>query len=220
MVHPYLIANSSLNLVSGLVALAVSYYAFRYRRVTGSGFLRLLSVGFMLLGVGLLAQASVYIFAAYNLGRFSDREALVYGSTGLYLILQSAAYALIATGYTVRVQRGVPLDKGDTSNIPVAALAVTPVLIGSLVLDVGELVILVFVSFIVFQGVMAYSEQRNRFSLYVLSAFSFIALSHLGELLASLSGSGLLYLLGGASNLVGFVILLLFVVWSGQVGST
>ena len=218
MVHPYFIENSLLSLISGVVALAVSYYAFRYRRVTGSSFLRLLSVGFMLLGVGLLAQGSIYLLAEFNVGRFADREALVYGATGVYLVLQSAAYLLIGTGYTIRVQRGVPSD-GMGTTAAVLAVQATPLLFGTLVLDIGELVILVLVSFVVFQGAMAYSELKNRLSLYVLLGFAFIALSHLGELLGSLLASGDLYLLGGTANLAGFCLLLVFVVRSGRIGS-
>ena len=82
-----------------------------------------------------------------------------------------------------------------------------------------QLVILVLVSFVVFQGAMAYSELKNRLSLYVLLGFALIALSHLGELLVSLLASGDLYLVGGAANLVGFCLLLLFVIRSGRVGS-
>ena len=218
VIHPYFIQNSFLSLVSGSVALAVSYYAFRYRKVTGSSFLRLLSVGFMLLGVGLLAQGSIYLLAEFNVGRFANREALVYGATGVYLVLQSAAYLLIGTGYTIRVQRGQPSDGNGAAAAVVVAQA-TPLLFGTLVLDVGELVILVLVSFVVFQGIMAYSEQKNRLSLYVLLAFALIALSHLGELLASLLGSGDLYLLGGVAQLTGFCLLLFFVNRSGRVGS-
>jgi hypothetical protein len=216
VVHPYFIENSFLSIVSGAVALAVSYYAFRYRRVTGSNFLRLLSVGFMLLGVGLLAQGSIYQLAAFNVGRFANRQALVYGATGVYLVLQSAAYLLIGTGYTIRVQRGEPSNGNGSTAFAVLA---TPLLFGTLVLDAGELIILVLVSFVVFQGAMAYSEQKNRLSLYVLLAFALIALSHLGELLASLLASGDLYLLGGVAQLVGFCLLLLFVIRSGRLGS-
>lgn len=218
MVHTYFIENSFLNLISGLVALAVSYYAFRYRRVTGSSFLRLLSVGFMLLGVGLLVQGSIYLLAEFNIGRFADREALVYGATGVYLVLQAAAYLLIGTGYTIRVQRGSVSGAAGTA-AAVLVVKATPLLFGTLVLDIGELVILVLVSFVVFQGAMAYSELKNRLSLYVLLGFALIALSHLGELLASLLASGDLYLVGGAANLVGFCLLLLFVIRSGRVGS-
>ncbi|MDG6912799.1 MAG: hypothetical protein JRM79_00045 [Nitrososphaerota archaeon] len=218
MIHPYFIENSILSLFSGVVALAVSYYAFRYRRVTGSSFLRLLSVGFMLLGVGLLVQGSIYLLAEFNVGRFVDREALVYGATGVYLVLQSAAYLLIGTGYTIRVQRGASSD-GMGTGAAVLAVQAAPLLFGTLVLDIGELVILVLVSFVVFQGAMAYSELKNRLSLYVLLGFAFIALSHLGELLGSLLASGDLYLLGGTANLAGFCLLLLFVVRSGRIGS-
>ncbi len=218
MVHTYFIENSFLNLISGLVALAVSYYAFRYRRVTGSSFLRLLSVGFMLLGVGLLVQGSIYLLAEFNIGRFADREALVYGATGVYLVLQSAAYLLIGTGYTIRVQRGGPSGVAGTA-AAILVVKATPLLFGTLVLDIGELVILVLVSFVVFQGAMAYSELKNRLALFVLLGFALIALSHLGELLASLLSSGDLYLVGGAANLAGFCLLLLFVIRSGRVGS-
>jgi hypothetical protein len=220
VVEPYLVPNSLLNIVSGAVALGVSYYAFRYRRVTGSGFLRYLSVGFMLLGVGLLAQASLYLFAAFNLARVTDRIALIYSATALYLVLQSAAYLIIAAGYTVRVQKGMPMDRAEALAPVVAVGPVMPLLFRTLILDTGELVILVLVSFIAFQGAMAYSEQRNRFSLIVLLAFALIALSHLGELAGSILTSGFLYVIGGTANLAGFVLLLVFVIWSGRVGSS
>jgi hypothetical protein len=221
MVTPYLVPNSVLNLVSGLVALAVSYYAFRYQRITSSGFLRLISVGFMLLGIGLIAQASIFLSSALNVGRISDREALIWEATALYLVLQAAAYLLIAVGYTKRVQSG-PVGAEQSGAVPAGALAIgsSPLLIGTHVLELSQLTIVVLVAFIVFQGLLAHGEQRNRLSLTVLGAFTLLLLAHAGLLAATLLTSGMLYVLGGVAQLVGFLLLLLFVLWSGRIGKT
>lgn len=218
MVNPYFIPNSTLNLVAALVALAVSYYAFRYGRLASSSFLRFIALGFMMLGIGLLAQGSVFILFAYNVGRLVDRVALVYDATIIYLALQAFAYLLITLGYTRRVQGGP--TRIETGTPALVAGVATPLLFGTYVLEFGQLVILILVGLIVFQGALVYGEQRNRFSLTVLGAFAMILLAHLGELGASLLSSGLLFLLGDVAQLAGFSLLLLFVLRSGPVGST
>lgn len=218
MVNPYFVPNSLLNLVGAFVALAVSYYAFRYGRVTGSGFLKLVSIGFALLGIGLMTQASAFLLFAYNVGRISDREVLVYASTILYLALQAAAFVVIAVGYIWRT-RVSPAPKEPGAALAVGAFS-SPLLFGTHVLEVGQLVILVLLGFVVFQEALIYSEQRNRLSLAVLGGFAFILLGHVGILAASLLTSGLIYLLGDVAQLAGFGLWLLFVLWSRPVGPT
>lgn len=219
MAHPYLILNSGFNLVSGLVALAVSYYAFKYRRVTDSGFLRILSLGFMLLGIGLVTQASIFLFSAFNVAKITDRVALLYDATILYLGLQVVAFALIGAGYARRIHSEEPaLQKV----VPFALLgdASTPVLFGTYTLIFGQLLIVALAAIIVFQGILVYGEHRNKLSLTVLGSFAFILLGHLWQLGGALLGSGELYLIGGIGQLVGFGLLLLFVLWSGSLGSS
>lgn len=205
-------------MVSGLVALAVSGYAFRYRRVTSSGFLRIISLGFMLLGVGLLTQASVFVFSAFNIARITDRVPLLYDATILYLVLQAVAYLMIVVGYTRRLS--LSAEDGGAMAPAFVGGATYPLLFGTYVLFFGELAILVLLALVVFQGVLVYGERKNRLSLTVLSGFAFILAAHFGELASVLSGSGAIYLVGGVAQLAGFALLFLFVLWSGKVGAS
>lgn len=218
MVYAYLIPNSVFNLISGLVALAVSYYAFKYRKVTESGFLRIISFGFMLLGIGLVTQASIFLFSAFNIARITDRVALLYDATILYLGLQVVAFALIGVGYANRMHGAA--DKLRAA-VPFAFLgdASTPVLFGTYTLIFGQLLIVVLTAVLAFQEALVYGEQKSRLSLTVLGGFAFIFLGHLGQFGAALLGSGELYLVGGIGQLAGFGLLLLFVLWSGSLGS-
>ena len=46
-----------LNVISGAVALLISYYAYRANRLVGSILLRYISIGFLILGMSLILQA-------------------------------------------------------------------------------------------------------------------------------------------------------------------
>jgi hypothetical protein len=220
MVNAYLLPNSVLSLLGGLVALAVSYYAHRYGRIVGSSFLRILGLGFMLLGIGLLAQASAFIFFDMNAGRISDRGAFVYDGTIVYLALQSVAYLMIAISYARRVHGGAPLAAaaGVIGLLQIRSTTSPPLLFGTHVLEFGELILVVLVALIVFQGLLVYADKRSRLSLTVLSAFSAILLANVAKLSASLLASGLLYLVGDLVQLAGFGLLLLFLLRSGPDG--
>lgn len=219
MVNPYFVPNSALNLLGGLVALAVSYYAHRYGRVASSSFLRILSLGFTMLGVGLLAQASAFIFFDLNPG-ISDRSAFVYDATMVYLTLQAVAYLMIAVSYARRVQGGVgaPGEAAAIGTLQIATVPSSLLLFGTHVFEFGELILVVLVALIVFQGVLIYGENRNRLALTVLAAFSFILFAHVAKLSASLLSSGVLYLVGDLVQLAGFGLLLLFLMRSGPNG--
>ncbi|MDE1857962.1 MAG: hypothetical protein KGI26_02685 [Thaumarchaeota archaeon] len=220
MVNAYFLLNSVLNLLGGLVALAVSYYAYRYGRVTGSGFLKTLSLGFMMLGVGLLAQASAFIFFDLDAGKIADRGIFVYSATLVYLALQAVAYLMIAVSYSRRVQGGLKIAAAAAA-VGALQIASTPsslLLFGTHVLEFGELILVVLVALIVFQGLLIYGENRNRLALTVMGAFALILLAHIAKLSASLLSSGLLYLAGDLVQLTGFGLLLLFVLRSGPDG--
>ena len=216
VVHPYLAPNAVLQLLSGLVALLVSYYAFRYGRVATSSFLRLLSLGFMLLGLGLLAQGSVLTLYLFNVGKIADRLTLTYDATALYLALQMIAYLLIGVGYARRMHSAAPAEPKDV--VPPAALAIIPAL-GTRLFQFSDLVIVILLALIAFQALLVFSDNRSRFSLFVLSSFLLIMVAHMVELLSSFLSSGVLYLSGGLVQLAGFLVLLYFVIRSGRVGA-
>ena len=221
MVNAFILPNSALSLMGGLVALAVSYYAFRYGRVAASSFLRILSLGFAMLGIGLLAQASSFIFFDLDAGRISDRGVFVYSATLVYLALQAVAYLMITVSYARRVQGGSKAS-AEASLLGAFLIPYVPssfLLFGTHVLEVGELVLVVLLGLVVFQGVLTYGENKNKLSLMVLGAFSLILVAHVAILSSSLLSSGLLYLLGDLVQLAGFGLLLLFVLRSAPVGS-
>ncbi|MDG6909603.1 MAG: hypothetical protein JRN08_04465 [Nitrososphaerota archaeon] len=217
--NAYFILNSALNLIGALVALAVSYYGFRYGKVTGSSFLKTLSLGFMMLGVGLLAQASAFIFFDLDAVRLADRGTFVYSATMIYLALQAVAYLMITVSYARRVQGG---SKAAVETAGLAVLALSQpsslLLLGTHLFELGELVLVVLLAMIVFQGGLIYGESKNRLALMVLGSFSLLLVAHVAELSASLLSSGLLYLVGDLVQLAGFGLLLLFVLRSGPDG--
>ena len=220
LVNPYFLPNSVLNLLGGLVALAVSYYAFRYGRVAGSSFLKILSLGFMMLGVGLLAQASAFIFFDLDAGRIADRGVFVYSATIVYLALQAVAYLMITVSYARRVHggKGVAAEAAGVGVLQIASTPSSLLLLGTHVFEFGELILVVLIALIVFQGLLIYAENRNRLALTVLGAFSLLLAAHIAKLSASLLSSGIIYLVGDLVQLAGFGLLLLFVLRSGPDG--
>lgn len=220
MVNPYFVPNSVMSFLAGLVAFAVSYYAYRYGRVAGSSFLRILSLGFMLLGVGLFAQASAFVFFYLDAGKISDRGAYVYSATLIFLALQAVAYLMITLSYARRVRGGsaVAAEGAAVGALQIVYQSSSFLLFGTHVLEFGELILVVLLALIVFQGLLIYGENRNRLALMVLGAFSLLLVAHVATLSASLLSSGLLYLVGDLVQLAGFGLLLLFVMRSGPDG--
>lgn len=219
MVTAYFVPNALLALPSGVVALLVSYYAFRYGRMANSSFLRTLGSGFMLLGIGLVSQGSVFVLYDLNIGRILDRIRLVYEATIFYLVLQGIAYLLIALGYSRRLQRVEPAQGSAVPSATAAAVATVPLLLGTHIYEFAELIIIILNLVVVFQALVVYMEGRNRFSLLVFCSFALIAFAHFALLISALVQSGATYLSGDAVQLVGFVLLLVFLIRSGRVGS-
>jgi len=202
----------SLNLMSALVALLTSYFAYRVNRLVSNSVLRAISIGFMLLGLGLLVDAGTSIVSGRTLVEsFSDRV-LTLAASLTYLTLQMIAYLVIAVGYA-RATYG-----GKTQQ------AVPVVLAGSAVVGLyGFSVLSYFISFvllafIVFQGLLLRSGEKGRFSGMVLLAFVLIFAAHFILLLSVLVLGPGLFLIGTLVQFLGFLSLLVFVVGSEVVG--
>lgn len=91
--------NVLFDLTSGAVALLVSYYAFHYNGLIENATLKYISFGFMLLGVGLLAETSVESLVIYNIGDIYTQRYLALGSATIYDFLEISAYLVFAFGY-------------------------------------------------------------------------------------------------------------------------
>ena len=201
-----------LNILSALVALMTSYYAYKVHRLIPNSLLWAISIGFMFLGVGLAVDAGTSLVSGRTLVQsLSDRVLTILASL-TYLTIQMVAYLIIAVGYA-RVAYG--------NQIKVAAPVV---LAGSAIAGLyrysllSYFVVLILLAFIVFQGLLLRSGEKKGLSGMVLLAFILIFVAHLLLLISVLTlGSGL-FLIGTVAQFFGFLSLLVFVLRSEVVG--
>jgi hypothetical protein len=199
-----------LDILSAFVALCTSYYAYKVNRLVGNSVLRAINIGFMLLGIGLAADAGTSLVSGKVLVESSDRLViLLAGYT--YLTLQVVAYLIIAVGYAQAAYGG------RKALAPLAlAGSVAAGLRGFSLLS--YFVALILLAFIVFQGVLLRSGEGHRFSAMVLLAFLLVLAAHAVLLVSVLTlGTGL-FVIGTAVQFLGFLSLLVFVLRSEVVG--
>jgi hypothetical protein len=220
---PFVVA---FDLISGIIALLVSYYAFQARRWIQSSVLNAISFGFMLLGAALLVEAlttlslGITVAAASRLRTFELLENLA------YLILQVVALAIIAVGYArTAYASGAPAAAQSGFVAYVVKAAAKPAKLVGLALVLYylflglEFVILLVLIFIIFQGFLIYSNSRDNSSLLVLLGFALIFVAHLVVLSSILDISGTQYLVAALVQFLGFLSLLTFAIRSGRIGS-
>lgn len=212
------------NILSGAVALLVSYYAYKNNRLIGSPLLKYISIGFLLLGLGLILEAGtetiggLSLVDAIGLRELGVLEFLI--STALQLI----AYAIFAWGYGLSAIRK---NEGAQSPIPAAIapalLAVLPRrLIDFVMLILGiflasQVGIIALLFFIVYQGLMVFSRTKSNLSLMVLFGFTLIFIGHLLLFFSAIYLSAVVLLIGDTIQFCGFLSLLFFLFWSGRV---
>jgi hypothetical protein len=202
----------SLNILSAFVALLTSYYAYKVNRLVSNSVLRAISIGFMLLGVGLIVDAGTSLISGRTLvDSFSDRVLALLASL-TYLTIQVVAYLVIAVGYA-RAAYGSQ-----------AKVAAPVVLAGSAMIGLygysllSHFVTFILLAFIVFQGLLLRSGEKNKFSGMVMLAFLLIFAAHFILLVSILVLGPGLFLVGTAVQFVGFLTLLAFVLRSEVVG--
>ena len=202
----------ALNMLSGLAALLTSYYAYKVNRLVDNSVLRAISIGFMLLGVGLVVDAGTSLVSGKVLVESFAERVLILLVSFTYLTVQMVAYLVIALGY-VRAAYG--RQAGTLAPLALAGSAALGLYRFSLL---SYFVALVLLAFVVFQGVLLHQREKSRFSAIVLLGFSLIFAAHLVLLVSVLTlGTGL-YLVGTAVQFLGFLSLLAFVVRSEVVG--
>ncbi len=200
-----------LNLLSALVALLTSYYAYRANRLISNPVLRAISIGFMLLGIGLAVDAGTSLVTGRTLVESFIDRVLTLLAAFTYLTLQMVAYLVIAVGYS-RSAYG-----NQKAAVPV-------ILAGSAAVGLyGYSLLSYFVAFvllaiIVFQGVLVRSEGGGRLSGTVLLGFLLIFAAHFILLAAVYLLGTSLFLIGTAVQFLGFLSLLVFVIRSEVVG--
>jgi hypothetical protein len=215
------------DLLSGIIALLVSYYAFQARRWIESSVLSAISFGFMLLGAALLVEVVTTLSLGITVAEAARGRTFELLENLAYLILQVVALAIIAVGYA-RTTYGTSLPAAASSGFVVyaAAAASRPARLVGLALTLYylflglEFVILLVLIFIIFQGFLIYTKNRDNSSLLVLLGFALIFVAHLVVLSSILNISGIQYLVAAAVQFLGFLSLLTFAVRSGRIGST
>ena len=202
------------------MALLTSYYAYKANRYVSSSVLWAISIGFMLLGFGLVIDAGTSLISGRTLvditGRtagesFSDRVLTLLASL-TYLTLQMVAYLVIAIGYA-RSTYGRQLGTAA----PAAAVGATLVSLYTFSI-LSYFVTLILLAFVVFQGLLLRSGRGGRLSWMVLIAFLLIFAAHCVLLVSVLVLGPGLFLVGTAIQFLGFLSLLIFVVRSEVIG--
>ena len=213
---------SVLNLLSGAVALLISYYAYRANRLIGSILLRYISVGFLLLGISLFMQAgteTVVSATAIDALKVRDVSLVVFL---VYTALQLIAYAVFAWGYGLSffsrsTSKGttIPLALATTGTLAKKLLAAGVFILA--VYDLSQAAIVVLLLLIVYQGVRVFQHTQSNLSLMVLFGFALIFVAHVLMLTAALTLGSNIFLVGNSIEFCGFVSLLFFLFWSGRV---
>lgn len=205
-----------LNLLSGFVALLTSYYAYRFNRVVDNTLLKAISLGFMLLGVGLLAEAGVSVVLGRTVVDTIAGRVVTSIDAFAFLSIQVVAYLVIAVGYGL-----VAYGRGQRAEA-LAAIALGGVITSGLYRYslASYFAAFILLGFVVFQGMLIHSRGGGRFSMLVLLAFSLVLVAHLLLFASIILLSGGLFVLGTGVQFLGFLSLLVFILRSGRIGPT
>ncbi len=206
--------------VGAIISLLITYYAHKTYRLSGQRSLFLLYLGFLLIGVGFIAQS-----IALTIGAFIPAgtqpipttlhgifrlfvEAVIIGSS-IHWILEILGYITIFVAYLYQSR-----DLNTESAVPSTnvALQIIPIAIARTILFRPELELIIFILqiFILMQVIVIYLPRRHRSTLYVILGFLFLSLAHLAFLLFSFfpDSAETVYALGHVLQIAGFLLLL------------
>ena len=209
-----------LNVLSAMVALFTSYYAYKVNRLLSNPVLRAISIGFMLLGLGLVVDAGTSLISGRTLVEitlrtagesFSERILTLFASL-TYLTVQMVAYLVIAVAYartTYGRQAGAAAPAAVAGAIAVGLYSFS---------ILSYFVALILLAFVVFQGLLQRTGRISRLSGMVLLGFVLLFVAHCVLLVAVLVLGSWLFLIGTGVQFLGFLSLLVFVLRSEVVG--
>jgi len=126
MPFPALDLDITFELMSGVVALLVSYYAFRYNRLLENSTLKFISLGFAMLGIGLQIEAAIFSLIVFGIGDLTTDRTFALGTAALYGIPQVGAFFLFAFGYLKSALSAQP--KIESANRVALALFAFPLI--------------------------------------------------------------------------------------------
>ncbi len=205
--------------IAAVISLLITFYAHKAYRLSGQRSLFLLYFGFLLVGVGFIAQASALVIGAFLPAGTSTIpstlheiirlfvEAIVIG-TGIHWVLEILGYITIFVAYLYQSQDLSTTNKLPSTNI---ALQIIPISIARAIFRPElELILFLLLIFILIQVIVIYVPRRHRSTLYVILGFLFLSLAHLAFLLFSFfpDTAEIVYTLGHILQLTGFLLLL------------
>ncbi len=229
MPFPSLDLDIALDVMSGIVALLVSSYAYRYNKLLANSTLKFIGVGFIMLGVGLLIEAWAYSFVVFGVGDLSTDRAFAIITSAMYELLQMGAFFVLALGY---IRSAFPSQKFSSLDASALSALVIPIVtttgpgrlrdmlhFARLIWEVAEILSIVFLAIVIVVGFLGYSETRHRFSLLVILSFILILAAQAFDLWTVISISVRLDVVSSVVQFAGFLMLLVFIIWRGRIGS-
>jgi len=204
--------------IAAVISFLITYYAHKAYRLSGQRSLFLLYFGFLLVGVGFIAQSIALVIGAFLPAGTQNGpalhgiirlfvEAVIVGS-GIHWVLEILGYITIFVAYLYQSR-----DLNTTSALPSTnvALQIIPISIARAIFRPElELILFLLLIFILIQVIVIYLPRRHRSTLYVILGFLFLSLAHLAFLLFSFfpDTAETVYALGHVLQLTGFLLLL------------
>jgi ABC-type xylose transport system permease subunit len=188
-------------LISGIIALMVTYYATKAYRLTGQKRLSDLSTGFLVLSAGMFGRV---IGTWYFLVR-EPTEIVLGIVTVAYGVSRIMAYIIFVI--STRPTHREPQAEETTG--------VTMLLMATFLVNTSlEVVAILVLVVVVLQAILNYLTTRSKFARYVLLGFLLLLLSHV--MMAQVTTAPGLYLLSQGAQLLGFLSFLVMLYQAGR----
>jgi hypothetical protein len=191
--------------ISGFIALIVTYYATKAYNLTGQKRLSDLSTGFLVLSAGMFGRVigTWYFLIRFGVD-FDAGELVISIITIAYGVSRIMAYILFVIA--TRPARRTPQEVSMVSMLLMATFLVDPAL---------EVIAILVLVMVVLQAIVNCMSTRSQFARYVLVGFVLLLLSHI--LMAQVDANPGYYLISQASQLLGFLSLLVLLIKAGRV---
>ena len=192
--------------ISGIIALMVTYYATKAYRLTGQKKLSDLSTGFLVLSTGMFGRViGTWFFFVQNSGERSN----------LIISIVTIAYgASRIMAYILFVISTRPTHTHNQQELQTGA-GISMALLATFLVDSSlEIIAILVLVIVVLQAILNYMTTRSKFALYVLIGFFLLLLSHIW--MAGVIANPGLYLLSQGAQLLGFLSLLVMLIQAGR----
>ena len=192
-------------LISGIIALIVTYYATKAYNLTGQKRLSDLSTGFLVLSAGMFGRVIGTWYFLIQFGTDFEAGGLIFSIVTLaYGFSRIMAYVLFVIA--TRPPRRDSQEVTGVSMLLMSTFLVDPSL---------EVIAILVLVIVVLQAIVNYMSTRSRFARYVLIGFVLLLLSHI--LMAQVTTNPGSYLLSQVAQFLGFLSLLVMLVKAGRV---